>query len=143
MERNRLKISAVHPSDPAVQEFIVKFVRKAKFARGGHIGWIYHQLALTNAITYIITDESGSMKFAASFTLEGKDEAINLLTYSASKTIEEAKIMTEMVKDELRKLGVQKIYSVVWGDYGRGEAAAKLFGGEIVGTYIMIPLDRR
>lgn len=138
-----LKLTAVPATDPVIQKYIVKFTEKTKYAKMGHVGWIYHSLVSTNAINFLITDGDGNVKFVSSFALDGKDEAVNLLTYSESKSIEETETMVEMVKEELRRLGVQKIYGVVWGDYERGRAAARLFGGEIVGTYIEIPLDKR
>ncbi|MEM4217070.1 MAG: hypothetical protein QXZ09_03520 [Candidatus Methanomethylicaceae archaeon] len=143
MVKKNLKLTAVPATDPVVQKYIVKFTEKTKYAKIGHIGWIYQQLVSTNAINFLIVDEEGNIKSVSSFVLDGKDEAVNILTYSESKSIEETREMTEMVKEELRKLGVQKIYAIEWGDYDRGRAAARLFGGEIVGTYIEIPLDKR
>lgn len=141
--RKNLKLTAVPATDPVIQKYIVKFTEKAKYAKIGHVGWIYQRLVSTNAINFLVMDDGGNIKSVSSFVLDGKDEAVNILTYSESKSIEEAREMTEMVKEELRKLGVQKIYAIEWGDYDRGRAAARLFGGEIVGTYIEIPLDKR
>lgn len=138
-----LKLTAVPATDPVIQKYIVKFTEKAKYAKIGHVGWIYQRLVSTNAINFLVMDDGGNIKSVSSFVLDGKDEAVNILTYSESKSIEETREMTEMVKEELRKLGVQKIYAIEWGDYDRGRAAARLFGGEIVGTYIEIPLDKR
>lgn len=141
--RKNLKLTAVPATDPVIQKYIVKFTEKAKYAKIGHVGWIYQRLVSTNAINFLVMDDGGNIKSVSSFVLDGKDEAVNILTYSESKNIEETREMTEMVKEELRKLGVQKIYAIEWGDYDRGRAAARLFGGEIVGTYIEIPLDKR
>ncbi|MEM4360468.1 MAG: hypothetical protein QXT45_08070 [Candidatus Bilamarchaeaceae archaeon] len=141
--RKNLKLTAVPATDPVIQKYIVKFTEKAKYAKIGHVGWIYQRLVSTNAINFLVMDDGGNIKSVSSFVLDGKDEAVNILTYSESKSIEETREMTEMVKEELRKLGVQKIYAIEWGDYDRGRAAARLFGGEIVGTYIEIPLDKR
>ncbi|MEM4297335.1 MAG: hypothetical protein QW815_03080 [Nitrososphaerota archaeon] len=135
------KVYAVPVTDPIVQEYVVKFTMKTKFAELGHISWVYSKLVAMNALTYIVTDDIGRVKMVSCFVLDGKDEAQNVLTYSDSKSVEETKTMTDLVKKELKKLGVREIFTIIWGDYKRGEAAEKLFGGKVKGTYLVINLD--
>lgn len=138
--KNTLNITVVPSTDPVIQRCVAKFTAKTKHARLGHIGWIYQKLVEMNSINFVVTDENGAVRSVTCFTLDGKDEAVGLFMYSESRNLKEAKKIVEMVKGELMKIGVRKVRSIVWGSHERGKSAARLFGGEVVGTYVEIPI---
>ena len=137
-----LMVMAVPGDSVAVKTAIVGFVRRTKYASIGHMWWLMSVLSkpeIFHLAVFDVTDGKQTLKALYSFYPEGKEEASLVLAYSDS-TMKELLESRKLVKDELRKAGITRVNTVVWGPYERGLATARLWGGQVRGTLVTIPV---
>lgn len=121
-----MKAVILNGNQEAIRRIVSLFLSKAKYARMGHFWWLFGSLISRPDVLVVgVVDEEEQMKAAFVFVPEGKDEMVCSLVYSEG----DLKEAVETTRPLLKSLGVRRVYTYVWGDRKRGEAAARLLGG--------------
>ncbi|MCS7107740.1 MAG: hypothetical protein NZ902_06535 [Acidilobaceae archaeon] len=124
-----MRIEVLRPEDPRIWELVLRFKGETKYDQSGHVWWVYKTLlSRPDAVHLVVVDESGSIRGFYSFVSEGKDEALLLIALSDGGLVGHAKLLRSF----LRKLGIKKCYTHVWGPYKRALAVERLMGAKTV-----------
>lgn len=130
-----VEVRVVNGDSVVIQNAVFGFLQKTKYTRMGHYWWVFGNLSSRSDILNLGVFKDGALKGMLSFIPEGKEDLICVLVYLDGVSASEVR---EEVKKFLRKLGVRRVYTYVWGPYERGEAAARATGGRIVGTIMEV-----
>ena len=130
-------VRIVDKSDPRVWPLLVDGVTRQKYRALGHPWWIFDKIRENPRIFLVGVEENGFLKGIFVVEPQGKEEAMLMFVVSVGGVLARYK---EEVRKLLKKLGIVKVYTLVWGDGGRSRAAEKLYGGKVAASLLEIPI---